>query len=161
MGISFGQTEIQFHCLALARAIESAQVRVMLSRIVLISVALLFSAGTALRAQETAPPVYLGPYLQPSAAQFVGEWTRSDGTYKFKISEEEGALKAIYLNPMPINVESTTMDKSETGLLIRIVLRDEGYPGSIYELEYIPQYRVLAGYYTIPGQEPSQVYFMR
>lgn len=133
----------------------------MLSRIVLLSAALIFGAGIALRAQEAAPPVYLGPYLQPSAAQYVGEWTRSDGTYQLQVVEEDGSLVAKYLNPKSINVESTTLEKSENGLLMRIVLRDEGYPGSIYELEYIPQYRVLAGYYTIPGQQPSEVYFVR
>lgn len=133
----------------------------MLSRIFRLSASLLFGAGIALRAQEAAPPVYLGPYLQPSAAQYVGEWTRSDGTYKLQVVEEDGSLVAKYLNPKSINVESTTLEKSENGLMMRIVLRDEGYPGSIYELEYIPQYRVLVGNYAIPGQQPSEVYFVR
>ena len=109
----------------------------------------------------TRPPVYLGPYLQASAAQFAGKWTRSDGTYKLEVVEKEGSLEVKYLNPKPINVESSTLTKTEGGLVMRIVLRDEGYPGSIYELEYIPQYRVLVGYYTIRGQESSEVYFTK
>ena len=133
----------------------------MLSRKIFLAAALFISASSCLRAQEKAPPVYLGPYLQASAAQFTGEWTRSDGTYKLQVVEEEGALKAKYLNPKPINVESTTVNKAESGLVMRIVLRDEGYPGSIYDLEYIPQYRVLVGFSTIPGQEPSEVYFTK
>lgn len=133
----------------------------MLSRRLFLAVALILNLGVSLFAQEATPPVYLGPYLQASAKQFAGEWTRSDGTYKLQVAEEEGALVAKYLNPKSINVESTTLNETEGGLTMRVVLQDEGYPGSIYELEYIPQYRILLGYYTIPGQEPSEVYFTK
>lgn len=119
----------------------------------------LWAAASCLSAQES-PIIYYGPYELPSAAQFEGEWTRSDGTYRMQITTEEGDLKARYFNPTPIHVESASLVKSEDGgLRLQVILRDEGYPGSTYELEYIPQYRVLAGSYAIPGQAPAEVYF--
>ncbi len=111
-------------------------------------------------AQSAPPPVYYGPYELPSVSQFEGEWTRSDGTYKMQVTTEEGELKAQYFNPEPIKVESTSVTESEDGsLLIQVILRDEGYPGSTYQLQYLPQYRVLVGSYVIPGQAPAEVYF--
>ncbi len=91
----------------------------------------------------------------------MGEWNRSDGDYKLVIEEEEGSLKAAYLNPNPIKVEATTVAEVDGTLQVTIVLRDQGYPGSTYVLEYMPDYRVLAGTYTIPGQAPSEVYFTK
>ena len=85
---------------------------------------------------------------------------RSDGTYRLEISEEEAEIEAKYFNPSPIHVESAALLEGEDDeLTLKIVLRDEGYPGSVYRLEYIPQYRVLAGTYTIPGQPPAEVFF--
>ncbi|MGZ0709879.1 hypothetical protein ACWPKO_16250 [Coraliomargarita sp. W4R53] len=119
-------------------------------------------AAVCLSAQST-PPLYYGPYEQPSASQFAGEWTRSDGTYKMVVSvSEDGAIATQYFNPAPINVESTTVATDEEGVVtLEIVLRDEGYPGSSYELQYLPQYHVIVGSYSIPGQEPAEVYFTR
>ena len=126
--------------------------RIFLSAVILTAISMLSA--------QSEPAVFLGPYEQPHAAQFAGEWTRSDGTYQFKISIREGAVVAKYFNPSPINVESATLlEKGDDGLGLKIILRDQGYPGSVYNLEYIPQYRVLAGTYTIPGQPPAEVYF--
>ena len=110
---------------------------------------------------QTEPAVFYGPYEEPSARQFIGEWMRSDGTYRMVISGEADGLKAQYFNPSPINVESTAVVEVEDGLSLNVVLRDEGYPGSSYTLQYIPQYRVLVGTYTIPGQAPAEVYFTK
>jgi hypothetical protein len=119
----------------------------------------LLVAFSVLSAQST-PTVFLGPYEQAHAAQFEGDWMRSDGTYRLEISEEEAEIEAKYLNPSPIHVESAALLEGEDDeLTLKIVLRDEGYPGSVYRLEYIPQYRVLAGTYTIPGQPPAEVFF--
>lgn len=116
---------------------------------------------TPLVSQDGPPPIYLGPYEQPSVDQFVGEWTRSDGTYQLLIKEGAGELAVQYLNPKSINVESTAINARDGALFMSVVLSDEGYPGSTYELAYRPDYRVLAGTYTIPGQEPRQVYFTK
>lgn len=111
---------------------------------------------------QSNPPVYAGPYLEAHAGQFEGEWTRSDGTYRMDISvDNAGVLKAGYFNPAPIHVESASVEELEDTMILQVVLRDQGYPGSFYELEYIPQYRVLVGRYTIPGQEPVEVSFSK
>jgi len=115
--------------------------------------------ATSYLTAQSSPPVFYGPYELPHAGQFEGEWTRSDGTYKMVLSIDAGKLKAEYFNPSPIHVESTSVVEAEDALVLKVILRDEGYPGSLYELEYLPQFKVLAGRYTIPGQEPAEVYF--
>lgn len=130
-------------------------------RTVTFLVALGVIAASFLSAQETPPSVYYGPYQEVSNEQFEGEWTRSDGTYRMVISVEEGTVKAEYFNPKPIHVESSTTEQVEDGIGLTIVLRDVGYDGSTYRLQYVPQYRLLIGTYTIPGQEPGEVYFTK
>jgi len=115
-----------------------------------------------LSAQATSPSVFYGPYLQSSAAQFAGNWTRSDGTYRLVLAvDAAGEVTAKYFNPQPIQVESTALVAYEDVLVVKVVLRDQGYPGSTYELQYLPQFRLLVGRYTIPGQEPVEVFFQR
>ena len=77
------------------------------------------------------------------------------------ITVESGKVVAQYFNPKPINVESTTLVEAVDYLSMKIVLRDQGYDGSNYELQYIPEYRFLVGIYTITGQAPTEVYFTR
>jgi len=109
-----------------------------------------------------SPSVFYGPYLQSSAAQFAGDWTRSDGTYRLVLAADAaGEVTAKYFNPQPIQVESTALVAYEDVLVAKVVLRDQGYPGSTYELQYLPQFRLLVGRYTIPGQEPVEVFFQQ
>ena len=110
---------------------------------------------------QSEPSLYYGPYEQASVEQFAGEWTRSDGTYKLLITVESGKAVAQYFNPAAINVESTSVKEADDYLSLKIVLRDQGYDGSNYELQYIPEYRFLVGIYTITGQAPTEVYFTR
>ena len=110
---------------------------------------------------QSEPSLYYGPYEQASVEQFAGEWTRSDGTYKLLITVESGKAVAQYFNPAAINVESTSVKEADDYLSLKIVLRDQGYNGSNYELQYIPEYRFLVGIYTITGQAPTEVYFTR
>jgi hypothetical protein len=110
---------------------------------------------------QSETSLYHGPYEQASVKQFAGEWTRSDGTYKLLITVESGKAVAQYFNPAAINVESTSVKEADDYLSLKIVLRDQGYDGSNYELQYIPEYRFLVGIYTITGQAPTEVYFTR
>ena len=120
-----------------------------------------FLIATTNLSSQSKPRVYHGPYEQASAEQFAGEWTRSDGTYKLLITVESGKAVARYFNPASINVESTTLKEADDYLSLKIVLRDQGYDGSNYELQYIPEYQFLVGIYTITGQAPTEVYFTR
>ena len=44
---------------------------------------------------------------------------------------------------------------------IEFILRDEGYPGSAYQLVFMAERRVLVGTYARPDSEPAQVYFVK
>lgn len=119
----------------------------------------LLTACFAFAQTESPPPIFYGPYEQAHAGQFEGAWTRVDSTYRIVISKEGDKLSARYFNPGEIHVESIEAYEEEERMILKVVLRDEGYPGSTYKLEYLPQYRVLVGTYTIPGQEPTEVAF--
>ncbi len=84
---------------------------------------------------------------------FAGTWQRADSAqYRLVIGKvaEIGPVKVSYLNPKPINVESATYSMQKDMLLLTIVLRDEGYPGSTYMLAYLPSEDALVGYYQMP-----------
>jgi hypothetical protein len=132
----------------------------MKNSLTIVTLILSLVAASYLTAQSI-PTVYYGPYEQPSATQFEGEWIRSDGTYKMVVAvDEAGTIAAQYFNPSAIHVESTSVSSDEErGLIMTVVLRDQGYPGSSYELQYLPQFRILVGLYQIPGKEPAEVYF--
>jgi len=85
----------------------------------------------------------------------VGKWKRTDGNYELVVESvsHNGTAKARYLNPKSINVESATLKHEGDLVILIIVLRDEGYPGSTYELIHHPKENVLVGYYMIPSQE--------
>ncbi len=104
--------------------------------------------------------VPMGPFQQSGEEDFAGEWIRSDGQYRLSIQVSGGEVRASYFNPKPINVESAVFLDDTPALLLEIVLVDDGYPGSTYRLSYIPEYEVLSGTYTIPGNEANEVYFV-
>jgi hypothetical protein len=78
----------------------------------------------------------------------MGDWTRTDAPYQLKITEllNDGTMKAGYFNPKSINVGNALWAFGD-GLKIYIELRDENYPGSNYNLTYIPEKDMLAGKY--------------
>lgn len=123
-----------------------------------------FGAITA-SAQDQGPQMQVPPLIAklPERADFHGEWLRQDGTYKLHVEPKKGGgVKVGYFNPKSINVESAEFIEREGMLSLVVVLRDEGYPGSTYQLMFDPSYRVLAGNYRMPGQgQQHQVYFQK
>jgi hypothetical protein len=104
-------------------------------------------------------PQYLAKV--PERSDFFGEWLRQDGTYKLTVAKgTDGGVTARYFNPDPIKVESAAFREEDGYIILIVVLRDEGYPGSTYQLTYDSSYRILAGSYAMPqsGQR-HQVYF--
>ena len=94
----------------------------------------------------------------------LGNWVRTDSDYKIKISEvaKEGKLKAGYFNPKSINVSKATWTNTKGVLKIYIELRDENYPGSIYNLTYFPEKDMLAGkYFQAVTGETYDILFSR
>jgi len=78
-----------------------------------------------------------------------GSWVRTDAEYQIKLSDvqDNGIVKAQYFNPRPINVSKSEWKNAEGFLKIYVELRDENYPGSNYNLTYIPERDMLVGDY--------------
>jgi hypothetical protein len=70
--------------------------------------------------------------------RLIGRWVRPDGGYVLELKEigKDGALKAAYFNPRPINVSRAEFSNRDGTLVIFIELRDVNYPGSKYNLKY-------------------------
>lgn len=99
----------------------------------------------------------------PEQSDFFGNWLRQDGTYRLTLEKSKnGGVTAKYLNPNSITVESAAFESEDGFIVLSVVLRDEGYPGSTYQLSYDSSYRILVGTYLMPqsGQR-HQVYFTR
>lgn len=112
------------------------------------------------------PPFDISPSIAKLAerSDFQGNWLRGDGGYRIAIEvnpDFPGGVSAGYFNPDPINVESSSFDSDAEVPVLVIVLRDEGYPGSIYELRYLAERAVLVGSYARSGSQPSEVYFVK
>ena len=94
-------------------------------------------------------PIADTPKIAIDKNVLVGNWTRTDAEYKIKILEvlETGNLKAGYFNPKSINVGKAMWNNADGVLKVYIQLSDENYPGSYYQLIYIPSNGMLAGKY--------------
>jgi hypothetical protein len=79
----------------------------------------------------------------------LGQWLRSDGTYRIEIrsATPDGKLDAGYFNPNPIHVEKADWIFIDNKFVINIVLRDKNYPGSTYMLDFNPADDILSGNY--------------
>lgn len=97
-------------------------------------------------------------------ADLVGRWLRPDGGYVLEIKKilPQGKVEAAYFNPNPIHVESAQITPEGETLTLKVVLRDQGYDGSTYQLVYDPERDVLAGTYFMAGTgESFQIFFVR
>lgn len=78
-----------------------------------------------------------------------GSWVRTDAEYQIKLSDvqDNGIIKAQYFNPRPINVSKSEWMSAEGFFKIYVELRDVNYPGSNYNLTYLPERDMLVGDY--------------
>jgi len=93
-----------------------------------------------------------------------GSWLRSDGPYTIEIIEiqAEGKLLAKYFNPNPINVGDASWKKQEGKVQIYVELRDENYPGSIYQLTCDEDAETLRGtYFQAVAKQTFEVSFTK
>jgi uncharacterized protein (DUF2147 family) len=98
------------------------------------------------------------------AQSIKGRWTRPDGGYVLEIKSvaADGKVAAAYYNPRPIRVAEARASQNGATIKILIVLSDENYPGSTYNLVYDPQSDQLRGdYYQAVAQEHYQIFFER
>jgi|APFre7841882724_1041349.scaffolds.fasta_scaffold09775_3 hypothetical protein len=123
------------------------------------------SAETTLAENNTtSAPVGSSPAPALEKEKLVGRWQRTDGGYiiELKNPTPEGLIDASYFNPNPINVGKSAWQNKAGKLMVLVELRDQNYPGSIYNLEYQPQGDKLTGLYFQAVEKVSyNVEFMR
>lgn len=99
------------------------------------------------------------------APKLVGRWLRPDGGYVLNIRSVDGAtgrLDLEYLNPRPIHVARAEAQEAGGKVTVFVELQDEGYPGSIYRLTYVPQADQMVGTYYQPAADQTfDVEFVR
>jgi hypothetical protein len=79
----------------------------------------------------------------------MGRWQRLDGGYVIEISrvQPDGRLEARYFNPNPIHVARAEVRSWDRAHGFFMELQDKRYPGSTYDLAYLPKEDCLAGWY--------------
>lgn len=120
---------------------------------------------SALQAQDgLQPKLDISPYIAkvPEQSDFLGSWTRGDGGYRIEVTRGKavGFVIVKYFNPQSINVASATFEEVDGLPQLNFVLRDEGYPGSSYQLHFVAERGVLYGKYIRPGTPGNDVYFV-
>lgn len=93
-----------------------------------------------------------------------GKWVRPDGGYVLEIRTitKDMKLDVGYFNPRPIHVARAELSDHNGTPKLFIELRDVGYPGAVYNLEYTSQENRLEGLYYQPTHgETFNVVFVR
>ena len=113
----------------------------------------------------TPTPVAAAPAAAPAEVQrMLGNWLRSDGTYRLELrgAEAGGVVRAGYFNPKLINVSRSVWMRGPEGLRVIVELNDVGYPGSTYILSYESTADRLVGIYNQGGTGQSfEIDFVR
>jgi len=130
-----------------------------------IVVVVLLAVKSGREAERRLPAPAITPRVQePNTQKLIGNWVRTDGGYIIAVRSVDpgGRVDAAYFNPRPINVSrAEAVVKGKTARLF-IELRDEGYPGSIYTLEYDSTNDALVGvYFQAVQQQSYNVIFVR
>jgi hypothetical protein len=114
--------------------------------------------------RKSAVPAITPKAQEPNTQRLIGSWMRTDGGYIIAVRSVDpgGRVDAAYFNPRPINVSrAEAAVKGKTARLF-IELRDEGYPGSTYTLEYDSTNDALVGvYFQAVQQQSYNVIFVR
>ena len=110
------------------------------------------------------PPLAQSKADQVGAERLVGRWVRPDGGYVLDIrsAQADGRLDAAYLNPRSIKVSRAEWRREDGRLLVFVELRDANYPGSTYNLRYVPDKdRLVGAYYQVVQRQTFDVEFVR
>ena len=114
--------------------------------------------------RKSAAPATTPRAQEANTQRLIGNWVRTDGGYIIAVRgvDPAGRVDAAYFNPRKINVSrAEAAVKGKTAKLF-IELRDEGYPGSTYTLEYDSTNDALVGvYFQAVLQQNFSVIFVR
>jgi hypothetical protein len=132
----------------------------------------LYSAADRARSQVGAAggatPARTSPTAVPLSAEIrarlAGRWLRPDGGYVMTISDigDDGKVAATYENPRPINIARAEAGMKDGKVSLYIELRDRGYPGNYYVLDFDDAQDQLVGvYYHLGIQQQFDVHFER
>ena len=105
-----------------------------------------------------------GRQAQADYRKLIGNWMRTDGDYIIRILrvDPNGYVQAVYFNPNPIKVSQAKISSQGNAIMLFVELRDEGYPGSKYNLTYKPGDDILEGtYFQAQAQQLYEVVFFR
>jgi len=114
--------------------------------------------------EQSSEPLAAAPEKKPDYTIFLGNWVRQTGGYVIEISEilQDGQVNAAYFNPRPINVSRASASNEGSILKLFVELRDQGYPGSTYDLRYNSEYDALVGiYFQASMRQSFDVVFKR
>lgn len=102
---------------------------------------------------DPQPPALSSAGVQTGFQQLKGRWLRSDAEYVIQIKnvDDSGRIDASYFNPRSIHVARAAASRNGDGVRLSIELRDEGYPGSTYDLTYDATSDQLRGTYYQAG----------
>jgi hypothetical protein len=101
---------------------------------------------------------------KPDFQKLKGRWLRPDGGYIVQVANVSsgGAMEVSYSNPKPIHVSRSEASWDGIAMKVFIELRDVNYPGSTYNLAYIPDRDELQGiYYQAAIRQEFEVVFVR
>jgi len=120
--------------------------------------------GMSLALLVPTPAMAQSKRAEAAAEGLVGRWIRPDGGYVLEIrsAQADGKLDAAYLNPRSIKVSRAEWRREEGRLLVFVELRDVSYPGSTYDLRFVPDKDSLVGaYYQAVQKQTFDVEFVR
>ncbi len=117
-----------------------------------------------LKSRDSGAQAPASAVVQTDFQLLRGRWRRSDSDYVLVIKriDDSGRMDAAYVNPRSIRVNKAEASRQGDFLKVSIELRDEGYPGSTYELTYDQKGGVLRGkYYQAAIKETFDVVFVK
>ena len=126
--------------------------------------AMLVLAAAAFVGLWPASPMAESKSAEVGAERLVGRWVRPDGGYVLEIrsAQADGKLDATYLNPRSIKVSRAGWRREEGRLLVFVELRDVNYPGSTYNLRFVPDKdRLVGAYYQAVQKQTFDVEFVK
>lgn len=94
----------------------------------------------------------------------MGNWLREGEQYALVIKKvaADGKADVEYFNPQPIHVGKAEVTRDGNAVNVFVELRDTGYPGSTYRLQYDRRRDALTGTYFLPQQQETfDVVFVR